>query len=104
MLNERAFLAFEKYAWLQALDIMPCVLGNVNAIDAFLMTDDAGLQHFTIVVVGGDAHLAFQYHHGLVFGGMVMHRYLRAWFQHVEKAVALVGKALVKIVVHPQPR
>ena len=57
----------------------------------------------SIIVVGGDAHLAFQYHNGLVLGGVVMHRYLRAWFQHVEKTVALVGKVLVKMVVHSQP-
>ena len=43
------------------------------------------------------------YHFGLVLGGVVKHRYLRAWFQHVEKTVSLVGKALLEIVVHPQP-
>jgi hypothetical protein len=34
----------------------------------------------------------------------VVHGNLGAWLQRVEEAVALVIKALVKVMVHPQPR
>jgi len=36
-----AFLAFQQYAWFQTFHSVPHVLGDVNAISAVFLTDDA---------------------------------------------------------------
>ena len=88
MLDERAFLAFEKNTWLQALHSVPCVLWYVNPVISIFLTDDAGLYHFAIVIVGGHPDLAFQDDNGFILGRMVVHRNLRARFQGVEETMA----------------
>ena len=104
MLDERAFLTFKKKTWLQALHSVPCVLGDIYPMIAIFPTNDAGLYHFAVIIVDGHPDLAFQDDEGLILGRMMMHRNLCAWLQSIEETMALVGKALVKIVVHPQPR
>ncbi len=104
MLDKGALLALQQHAGLQAFNAVPHVLGNVGPVHPVFMTQDAGLQDFALVVVGGHPHLALQDDKGLVLGGVVVHGNLGAWLQRVEEAVALVIKALVKVMVHPQPR
>lgn len=104
MLDKRPLLAFEKNTWFQALHSVPGVLGDVDPINAIFMTDDAGLYHFAIIIVGCHSDLAFQDDEGLILGRMMMHRNQRAKFQSVEETVAFVCEAFVEVVVLPQSR
>ena len=87
MLDERAFLAFEKNTWLQTLYSVPCVLWYVDPVITIFQTDDAGLYYFAIVIVGGHPDLAFQDDYGFILGRMVVHRNLRARLQGVEETM-----------------
>ena len=103
MLYEWAFLAFKKYARFQALYIVPNILRDIRSVSALFVTQDAGLHNLSLIVIGGYFDLALQDNHCLVLCGMVMHRNESAWLHSIEEAVTLVGKALVEIVVLPQP-
>ena len=78
---------------------MPYVLWYIHAVSPAFLTDNAGFQNFTVIIVGCHPDLALQNHKGLCLGGMMVYWYLSAWFQGIEEAVALVLKALVEIVV-----
>ena len=82
---------------------MPGVLGDVGAIDAILMAQDARLDDFALIVIDGHPYPTLQYHKGLILGGMVMNRDLGARLQGIEETVAFVLQALMEIVVHPKP-
>ncbi len=103
MLDKRSLLAFQQHTGLGTLKTMPDILGNVNAISAFFVTQDTRLDDLTLVIVNQHFHLALQNHKGLVLGGMMMNRNLGAGFQGIEKAMAFVFKALMEIVVLPEP-
>ena len=103
MLDKGSLLAFQQHARLQTFKTVPHVLGDVGSIKAILMAQDARLHDFTLVVVGQHPHPTLQYDEGLVLGGMVMYRNLRAWLQSIEETVTFVLKALMKVVVHPEP-
>jgi hypothetical protein len=82
---------------------MPHVLGYVHTVVSTILTDDAGLQYLSIVIVCGKPDLALQYHESLGFGWMVMYWYLRARFQTIQETMAFLLQALMKVIVHPQP-
>ncbi len=104
MFDKGSLFTFQKHAWLQTLEAMPNVLGNINAISSFFLTQDDGLQDLALVIVGRHLHPTPQYHKSLVLSGMVMHWNLSARLQRIEETVAFVLKALMEVVVHPQPR
>ena len=104
MLDERPLLAFQKNARFQAFHSVPRVLGDIDTVVSFFLTDDATLYHLSIVIVDAHPDLAFQDDEGLVLGRMMMHRNQRAWFQSIKETMAFVIEALVKVVVHSQPR
>ena len=103
MLYEWAFLAFKKYTRFQALYIVPYILRDIRSVSALFVAQDARLQDLSLIVVGGYSDFTFQDDYRLVLRRVVMHRDESAWLHSVEKAVALVLKALVEIVVLPQP-
>ena len=103
MRDERTFLYFEdKGIRLQTLYGMPCVFWNVHADSAFIMTEYHRLYYLPVVIVSADPHPSFQENESLIFCHMVMNGYLRSHFQCVEEPMALVVKALMEVVVHPQ--
>ena len=102
MLDKRSLLAFQQHTGLGTLKTMPDILGNVNAISAFFVTEDTRLHDLTLVIVNQHFHLALQNHKGLVLGGMMMNWNLGAGFQGIEKTMAFVFKALMEIVVFPK--
>ena len=103
MLDKRSFLAFQQHTWLRTLKAMPHILRDINAISALFMTQHTGLHDLTIVIINQHLHPALQYHKGLILGGMMMDRDLGTRFQGIEKTMAFVFKALMEIVVLPQP-
>lgn len=46
-------------------------------------------------------HFALQDNEGFVFRGVAVEGYLRARFNGIEHAMALLVKALVKVIIHP---
>ena len=99
MLYKRPLFTFQEYGGFKALQAMPHVLWYIHAVSPLFLTDNAGFQNFTVIIIGCDSDLTFQYYEGLCFCGMMVYWYLGARFQCVEEAVALVLKALVEIVV-----
>jgi hypothetical protein len=78
---------------------MPGILGNVNSVTATFVTQDIGLNDFTIVIISRNPDFSFQYNEGFVFIRMVVHRNLGARLKCIEKPVTLVIKTLMKVVV-----
>lgn len=65
------------------------------------MAEDGKILQFSFIVVGGDFHFALQDDKGFVFRWMSVDGYLRARFNGIEHAMALLVKALVKVIIHP---
>ena len=105
VLDEGALFHFENYAArFQALKVVPCVAGDINAYAALFPVEDDAFYDFAVVVIGIYAYTTLQQDEGFVLGHMVVYGYLCTHLQCVQKAVALVVEALVKIVVHAQAR
>ena len=102
MFNEGTGLALHQDAWLQTLQSMPDVFGNIHTIAATLLTDNTRFHNLSLVIVGCHANLSFQYDKGLVLVGMVMHWDKSARLQRIEESVALVIEALMEVIVLPQ--
>ena len=101
VLHEGALLHLEDDApRLQALHVVPRVLGDVHPDMALLVREDNTLRHLAQVVVDVHAHTPAQQDECLVLRHMMMHRHLSTGFEGVEEPMALVLQATVEIEVH----
>lgn len=88
----------------KALQRVPRVLRDVHTISAFLLAKHDALHHLPLIIIRQHPHLTFQQDKGLILGHMMMDRHDSPRLQRIQKAMALILKALVKVIVHPQPR
>ena len=101
----RTILRFQNHRpRFHALQRMPLAHGNAEATNVASGFNKDGVGKLTLVVIIKPLHLASQHHDGL--GGMLMAMdgHHRAWLQGVQHTLALVGRTVAKVEVHPQAR
>ena len=101
MLYKRAFFDLEDRGTLNTFKGVPHILGNVNTIAAFFMTEDDAVTDGTIIIIRSDLYLTSQYDKRLVFRRMSMDRYHCPWLYRIQKSMAFILQRLMEVIVHP---
>ncbi len=90
MLNKWPLFALQEYGGFETFNAMPNILRYVNAIGSTILTDDTGLQHFAVIIVGRYSDFTFQDYKSLGLGGVMMDGYECTWLQTIEETVAFL--------------
>ena len=83
---------------------MPLSHGNAEAADVAACLNKDGVGKLTLIIVIEPLHLATEHHDGLRGVLMAMDGHHRAGLQGVQHALALVGRGVTQVEVHPQAR